>query len=332
MFGQVGWGSPKDLPLISGPASHGAADGLRHGGREERSFDGIRHRRGPWHLVPLSTDATGRGGGFQSEFLDEWWPALGSLVGDVALRAEHPQVGEHHVAFMRGADANVIKGRRPLPQLRVPHCNVVGIVLEYLFLGLAIVDGERHAAILPVLSVEEDQAAFNQPPEVAAPFGVAENLLGWRMLLDAHGPHLVEAQERKEQSALVPVVRELLNYEAAIVETRQLIVMRIIRKILFHTIVDDLLLVGFESLHRNSRRGHEDERATCYQSSRQNSAHTLIRHRSMVDWRNQAISHIEKLRLALIPTPLAGLPSLARSPAQKPNQTRVGGDNFSLTV
>src|SRR5579864_2173961 len=117
-------------PLISGPASHGAADGLRHGDREERGFDGIRHRGGLGYLVPLSTEATGRGGGFQSEFLGEWWPALGSLVGDFALRAEHPQVCEHHVAFVHGANANVIKGRRTLPQLPVPHRNVIGIVLE----------------------------------------------------------------------------------------------------------------------------------------------------------------------------------------------------------
>jgi hypothetical protein len=43
LFGQVGCGGPEHLPLIRGPAPHGAADGLRHGRGKQRGFDGISH-------------------------------------------------------------------------------------------------------------------------------------------------------------------------------------------------------------------------------------------------------------------------------------------------
>ena len=54
------------------------------------------------------------------------------------------------------------------------------------------------------------------------------------MFLDARWLRLVEAQERKEYRPFDPAVRELLNHQAAIVEARQLIVMGITGKILWH--------------------------------------------------------------------------------------------------
>jgi hypothetical protein len=78
--------------------------------------------------------------GAAAAFSPSFWTSAGqhsAPLWDVALRGEHAQIGEHHVAVVRGADANIIEGRRPRTQLWVPHPSVVGIVLEHLLLGLS---------------------------------------------------------------------------------------------------------------------------------------------------------------------------------------------------